>query len=430
MRDTDGLLSRVRARLAVASALEDLQRGAAAGGIVLAVLVAIRATGWWRPDLALIGLAALATLLIFPLIGMFLRRYDRRALASRADRALGLEERVSTSVWVERSGGESPLASLVVEDAADSASHVTGTSLRDAFRARVLRRPLATAAVAVAAAGVLYFVQPPVTAGETPAEKAARLADEDRIADVARRMAEAAKRVKDASKKEKLPDLERVAAEIQRQTETMARTPPRREAALRKLNELSDLARDAARRRAGASKPASDPEAARTNRELAELLKQMSQVGLESLERDLKELQERMDKGADSGSPPSAAELRAMAARVDALRRAMEAAEGAGADELREKLRSIGNEDLLQQIAEQLRQLAAKMDQEGYESLQGQDAGGEAMDLSELSREELEELLQALKDMQSMQELEEMLRQGGGEMSGGRRLRLGGSGGT
>lgn len=430
MPDTDGLLARVRARLAVAGALEDLQRGAAASGVAVALLVAIRALGWWRPDLGLVLLVGLVLLLVIPLAGILARRYDRRALASRADLALGLDERVSTSVWVQVSGGEGALAPLVIEDAAQRASGIRAADLRHAFRPRVLRRPLTTAVVAFAAAGLLYLVQPTVTAGETAAEKAARLADEDRIADVARRMAEASKRVSEAAKKETLPDLERVSAEIQRQTEAMARTPPRREAALRRLNELSDLAREAARNRAGMSKPVSDPEAARTSRELAELLKQMSQAGIESLERDLADLQKRLEKGAEGGQGPSAEELRALAARVDALRRAMEAAEGAGADDLKEKLRSIGNEDLLQKIAERLREIAAKLDQgEGYEGLQSE-GGGEAMDLSEMSREELEELLKSLEEMAAMEDLAEMLRRGGGEMSGGRKLRLGGSGGT
>jgi len=244
-------------------------------------------------------------------------------------------------------------------------------------------------------------------------------------------MAEAAKRVKAASEQEKLPELERVAAEIQRQAEAMARTPPQREAALRKLNELSDLARDAARRRAGLEKPTSDPEAARTSRELAELLKQMNQIGLESIERDLADLQQRLDEGGAADSPPSADELRALASRVDALRRAMEAAKGLGAEELRAKLRSLGNEDLLEKIAQRLRELAARMEQEpGYEGLQGSEGDAEGMDLSELSREELEELLNSLDEMAGMEDLAEMLRNGGGEMSGGRKLRFGGSGGT
>ena len=430
MPETDGLLTRVRARLAVASALEDVQRGAAASAVAVALLFAVRAIGWWRPDLAIVALAALGILLLFPLVGILVRRYDRGALAARADRALGLAERVSTSVWVERSGGESPLAPLVVEDASRKASGVSGQALRDAFRPRLLRRDLTTAAVALIAAGALYFVQPPVTAGETPVEKAARLADEDRIADVARRMAEAAKRVKEAAKDQNKVDLEKVANEMQRQAEVMARTPPRREVALRKLNELSDLARDAARRRAGLSKPTSDPEAAKTNKALAELLKQMSDAGLENLAQELADLQKRLEESAESGAQPSADDLRAMAARVDALRRAMENADGMGAEDLKEKLRSLGNEDLLAKIAERLRELAARMEQgEGYEGLQGSESG-EAMDMTELSREELEELLKALEEMGEMQELSEMMRNGGGEMSGGRKLRLGGAGGT
>ncbi len=392
MHDTDGLLTRVRARLALAGALEDLQRGSAAGGVLIALGIAFRATGWWRPELLHIALAGFAATLLVPLFGVLIRRYDRRALAARADRALGLQERVSTSVWAQsvwaksEDGTAGPMAPLVVADAAASASHVTRDALRRAFRPRVLRRHLTTACVALVVAGGLYLVQPPIQAGETPAEKAARLADEDRIADVSRRMAEAAKRVKEAAQERNEVELERVALQVQRQAEAMARTPPRREVALRKLNELSDLARDAARRRAGLKKKTSDPEAAKTNRQLAELLRQMSKTGLESIDRQLKELQERLDKAAENGDEPSPDDLRDMASRME---------QG-----------------------------------EGYEDLQGEGGDSESMDLSQLSREELQELLDALDEMAGMEDLADMLRQGGGEMSGGRKLRLGGSGGT
>jgi len=432
LQDTNGLLTRVRSRLAWAGVLEDLQRGAAGGAILLAVGAALRVTGWWRPEVIHVVVAAFAATLVVPLVGIVMRRYDRRALAARADRALGLQERVSTSVWAQneaRTAG--PLAPLVVEDAAARASSVTGTALRDAFRPRVLRRHLSTATVALVVAGGLYLIQPPIKAGETPAEKVARLADEDRIADVARRMAEAAKRVKEAAKDRDEVDLQRIAQQIQRQSEALARTPPKRQAALRKLNELSDLARDAARRRAGLQKPASAPEAAKTNRQLAELLKHMADMKLESLDRELSELQKRLDDARENGEQPSPDDLRDMASRLDALRKAMEAAEGMGAEKLREQLRSIGNEDLLQQLAERMRELAARLEQDpDYEGLQGEQGDGDAMDLSQLSREELQDLLDALDEMAGMEDLADMLREGGGEMSGGRRLRLGGAGGT
>jgi hypothetical protein len=437
MHDTDGLLTRVRARLALAGALEDLQRGAAAGGVLIALGIAFRFAGIWitalfRPETLHILVAGFAVTLIVPLGGVLMRRYDRRALAARADLALGLQERVSTSVWAEKDARHAgPLAGLVVEDAAASASQVTSDALRRAFRPRLLRRDLATAGVALSVAFGLYLFQPPIQAGETEAEKISRLRDADRVADVSRRMAEQAKNVKEAAKARNEVDLDRVAQEIAKQTEAMARTPPRREAALRKLNELSDLARDAARKRAGLAKPATAPEAARTSRELAELLKQMNQIGLESLDKQLSELQKRLDAAAESGQQPSPEDLRDMAKRLDAIRKSMEAAEAMGAENLREKLQSIGNEDLLQKLAERMRELAARMEQDpGYQGLQSEAGDEESMDLSELSREELQELLDALDEMAGMEDLADMLREGGGEMSGGRKLRLGGSGGT
>ena len=168
---------------------------------------------------------------------------------------------------------------------------------------------------------------------------------------------------------------------------------------------------------------------AKASKALAELLKQMSQAGIESLQKNLAELQKRLDAGEKGESPPSAEEMRAMANRLDALRRAMEQADALGMQEMRDLLASLGNEDLLEQIAQRMREIASKLDSAGYEGLESGEMG-ESFDLSELTREELEELLKQLDELAAMEDLARMLQQGGGESAGGRRLRLGGSGGT
>ncbi len=429
MSGTDGLLARVRTRLVLAGAAEDLQRGAAAGAVAGALALGLRALGAWHPTTAEVALGAGALALGFPLVGLVLRRRDRPALAAQADVALGLAERLSTAVWSERAGAEAgPLAAEARADAARRADAVGTSALARAFRPRPLRRELTVAAVALAVAVGAHFVQPAATAAESDSERAARLADANRVADVARRMAEAAKRFEEQAKERKQTELANLAATVQQAAAELARNPAPREAALRKLSELSDLARDAARRRAGAQNVASTPEAAKAGRELAELLKLMADSGIENLSRDVAKMQEELAKASESGSGPSSEDLRSLANRIDALRQAAERAKGLGSEELQEKLRSFGNEDLLEQIAQRLRELAAKMDQQGYGGLQGE--GGEPLDLGSMSREELEELLKQLDELSRMEDLEQMLRQGGGEMSGGRRLRLGGSGGT
>src|SRR5262249_54862304 len=106
--------------------------------------------------------------------------------------------------------------------------------------------------------------------------------------------------------------------------------------------------------------------------------------------------------------------------------------EGADAEKLLAKMRSIGNEELLAKIAERMRQIAARLDRgESYENLENEaQQPGEAQDLSQMSEEELKELLSQLDQMAAMKDLEEMLRQAGGEMAGGRKMRIEGAGGT
>ena len=72
--------------------------------------------------------------------------------------------------------------------------------------------------------------------------------------------------------------------------------------------------------------------------------------------------------------------------------------------------------------------LAADRKAGDYSDLQGEDAPD--LDTSEMSEEELEDLLKQLDELAGMKDLEKMLRDGGGELRGGRKLRLGGSGGT
>ena len=118
-----------------------------------------------------------------------------------------------------------------------------------------------------------------------------------------------------------------------------------------------------------------------------------------------------------------------MANRLDALRKAMDQAEALGMEDMRDLLASIGNEDILEQIAERMREIASKLEAGGYEGLESADMG-EMLDLSQMSREELEELLQQLDELAAMEDLARMLQQGGGEAAGGRKLRIGLPGGT
>ncbi len=429
MTGTSRLLALVRFRWRLAALAEDLQTGLAVGAaLALAVLVARRIAlpdvdPWIAAQAAALGLFGAA------LAGFLRRRATDRALAAVADERLGLRERVSTALWCAGATGE-PLGDLVVADAEAVAGRVRATDVGRAFRPRFLRRPLAAAGAALAGVAAMLLWQPAAQALESSEQRAARLADENRVAEVARALRDQAKKVEEDAAKEKKDALRTTAAEIRRRTDEMRREPPARETALQQLNQLADAARDAARKRAGMKEAAATPEAAEQDKALSELLKNLSQAGLESLQRDLKALEDRMkETGGASDSKPSAEDVLALANRVDALRKALERAAASGASPLAEKLRSIGNEDLLEKISERLRELASKRQSRDYEGLQSE-SDEEGTSLSEMSREELEELLRELEEMKSLDELSEMLRQAGAQVRGGRRIRLGGSGGT
>ncbi len=429
------LLGKVRRRMTLRAAVEECQVGAAAGALVAFAVLGLARLGVEEIDPLWALPSGVAVALGWVAVRLVLRRPAARRVAAVADERLGLAERLSTALWVESAAPAEAavLGALVAQDAAQAAAAVSRQTISRAFRPQLRPRPLAVFGAGVALCAGLLLWQPVAEAVETESQRAARLADENRIADVARRLREAAKRVEEAARERKEETLERTAAEVKKRTDEMVRKPPPRETALKRLNELSDLAREAARKTAGMREAADAQEATQEDRELQELLRDLAAAGLDSLQRDLAELEKRLKESAAGGSeaPPSPEEIRALANRIDALRRAMEraAAEG-GAERLAERLRTLGNEDVLAKIAQRLRELAARAGQggEGYEGLQGE--AGEDLDLSTMSREELEQLLRDLDELAGMEDLAEAMRQGGGEIRGGRKLRLGGAGGT
>jgi hypothetical protein len=434
MSTTRSLISRVRTRWALAGAIEDLEVGAVWGAGAAAVTLATTrflvdgVSPWWSAGVGV------ATALSVPLVHLALHRRDERTVAAAADERLGLAERVSTAMWVERNAGAAAdFGPLVVADAEAIAARVRPEAIAKAFRPRVLRRPLiGAAALAAVCAGILLIGGTADAVVESKSQRDSRLRDAERLAEVARKVQEAAKRVEENAAQRKETDLAKVAGEIQRRTDPLTRAPsPPREEALKQLNALADLAREQARRAAGMREAADPQEAERGDKALEELLAGMSKAGLESLKKDLSELEKRLKNGEKGEKGPSAEDVRKIANRLDALRKAMEQAAGdADSAKLLQKLRSVGNEAMLAKIAERMRQIAARMDRgEDYSDLQ-QASDGEETDLSEMSEEELQQLLDDLDELAGMKDLEEMMRQAGSEMRGGRKLRLGGSGGT
>lgn len=427
MSGTRRLLTRVRSRLALRRLVEDLQVSGAAAGVLAASVLGARALRLHDLEWTWAAWAAAVVLLAWPLARMVLRRPTDAEVAALADHELGLEERVSTALWCERSPADerSPLAHLVEQDASSVAGTVPAGALRHAFRPKLRRRPAAVAAVAVLCAAGLAFVVPEATARETPAQRLARLEDEERIARVARQLQEAAKRVEEVARQEELAILAETASAVHHEAEKMVASPPNRSEALTRLNELRDLAEANARKAAGMESPPEAKDAREMNKALSKMLQDLAQAGLETLQEDLDELEERLSSASEDGKDnPTAEDVRQLANRIDALRRALEQAAGTeGARRLEERLRSVGNEDLLEKISQRMREIASRMEQNpGYQGLDGGE--GESMNLNQLSREELEQLLKDLEEMAAMDDLSRMLQQGGQAMNGSRRLRL------
>lgn len=430
MKDTRSLLRNVGLRLRLRDLLEDLQHSAAASACVLLVGCGLDASGLVEVPFPWTAGAALSTLVGWPLIAAVLRPRTGRQVAAEADQALGLAERLSTALWCEsddRSAG--PLSALVVQDARATASAIDARQLRGAFRPAVHRRPLGLAGIALLLAfGTTFLETGSASAGEgeTETERVARLADETRIARVMQKLEEASERVEKQATTDGKVTVAGAAQRVRKVARSMRLAPPTPEEALRKLDELAGETRKAGRRAASVKDPEDAPEAAAQDRALREMLRQMAKAGMESLQEDLRELEKRLEEGEKGENPPSAEELRSMADRIQALREAMkQAGDEAGAEAMAEQLRSIGNEDLMQEIAQRLQEMAAKLDQGAdYEQLQSE-LGEQPLDMNEMTREELQELLDQLDQLQQMEDLAEMLSQGGREMAGGKRLRIG-----
>lgn len=435
MSNTRKLLVRVRSRLALVGALENAQRGIAWGAGTALVAYAADRLGWIAPGPALCALAGLMVVIAFAGTGLFAARRNDAAAAAAADERLGLAERVSTALWIERAhpSEAASMAPLVAADAESAAARVSSSALSSAFRPRLMRRPLMAAGVLVAlfVATALFVGGPAAAIVETEAEHAARLADANRLAEVTAKVRAELKRVEEEAKKKKETELATLSGEIHRRAEPLTRAPaPPRAEALKQLNSLADLAAEQARRAAG-MKDQGQLEVSKADKALEELLSEMTKSDLGSLKKDLADLEHALKDKKGGGERPSADDVRDMANRLDALRRAMDAANAAGAGDLAQRLASAARRELLSKIAERMREIAARLDRgENADDLVDQ-AGDDADDaLSDLSEEELKDLLDKLDELKDMKDLEDMLRKANADMRGGPKLRLDGTGGT
>jgi hypothetical protein len=434
MTKTRTLLAKVRSRLALVAAVENAQRGLAWGAGTALVALAADRLGWIGPGALACALGGLLIAIAFAGTGLLGIRRDDATTAAAADERLGLRERVSTALWIERAhpGEAASMAPLVAADAEAVAARVSTSALSSAFRPRLMRRPLAAAGVLALLFGATIFVGGPAAAVvETEAEHAARMADANRLAEVTVKVRAELKRVEAEAAAKKQTELATLSGEMHRRAEPLTRAPsPPRAEALKQLNSLADLAAEQARRAAG-MKDKGTLEANQSDKALEELLEQFHDAGLETLKSDLAELERTLKDAKGKGERPSSQDIRDMASRLDALRRAMDAADAAGASDVSQRLADAARRELLSKIAERLREIAARLDRgESADDLMGED-GDEGEDpLADMTEEELQELLDRLDELASMKDLEEMLRKANGELRGGSKLRFDKQGGT
>ncbi len=433
MSNTRSLLARVRSRIAVASALENAQRGLAWGAGTALVALAADRLGWIGPGPALCALGGLMVAIAFAGTGLLRARGNDAVTAAAADERLGLAERVSTALWLERAhpAEAAAMAPLIAADAESIAARVSSAAVAKAFQPRMMRRPLLVAGVlAVIFCGTIFLGGPAAAIVETDAERTARLADANRLAEVTVKVRAELKRVQDEAAAKKQTELAALTGEMHRRAEPLTRAPsPPRADALKQLNSLADLAAEQARRAAG-MKDKGSMEASQADKALAELLEQMNKSGIDTLKSDLAELERALKDAKKGGERPSAEDMRDMANRLDALRRAMDAANSAGAEDVAQRLANAARAELLSKIAERLREIAARLDRgENADDLMAEEGDGEDP-LAGLSEEELKQLLERLDELASMKDLEDMLRKANGELRGGAKFRPEGSGGS
>ncbi len=432
MKSTDRLLDRVRSRLALVGAVQDLQWGAAAGAVAALIVLGIGALGVEAVHAVYAPITGLIVLLAFPLGGLFLRRRDADRLATLADEHLGLRERLSTARWIDRSKAEGthpggPMDHLVREDADAVAANIAPEAVTQAFRPHLMRRPIAIAAVGLIACLGLSMWQPAAEALETADQKTTRLAEENRVAEIARRVREAAREVERRGEARDAQIVIDAARTVEAEASEMIKRPPGRKTALKKLSDVGERMRAEARDVAGLAPAKSTLDALKMDEELLNALDDLAKSGVGSLQKDLKMLEERLRDGGEEGAP-SESEMREMAERVDTLRRMLDEMQDgslAGSD-LMEKLQSLANQETLEKIAQKLREIAAKLERDGYESMQAQTGDMPPFDLNSLTPEELEALLKQLEELAAMENLAEMLREAAQSAANGRKFRFDG----
>jgi len=420
-RGIESRLASLRGRRAASRAVEDLQAGLAAGAL-LALLLGLARWGNLLPvGPGAAAAAALCVALLFPAVGVLLRRTSARRVANLVDERLGLAERVSTALSLGTGESAAPfLGALVLEDASRSLDAVPAPALRRAFRPRLAPKPLWAGAGAALLAVAAFQADPVQRTEEKPKDLAAANRDKEEKKDAAkaaRKLLEEARKVEDTADP-KHAALKAVAAEMRRQSEELLRKNPPKPEAMAAFQRMGEMARERQELLAGLDPKAlkemkASGEMGKMDPALEKLLAKLAGADLKGLNEALAAL-DRDLKGLEGAGEWTPEKLAALKDRIDALAEALKK-DGAGLEgreALKKALGLLGDPALLKELSERMAKLMQTLREQGWEGCKntaglnkdgmGDFDPGEPVTLTD---EQLQAMIERLKELQELADL-------------------------
>ncbi|QEH36769.1 hypothetical protein OJF2_53540 [Aquisphaera giovannonii] len=331
---------------------------------------------------------------------------SRLDAAVAIDRAFHLNERLSTALTLPAELRDTPAGRALM---ADARRKVQALDVTSPFGLRLPRRAWVVLIPAALAVGTLFL---PAWAQRSAVAKTDAQADGKRLAKQTEALTEKISTQRQAIDKDKFPEAEKLLAQIQKQAEDMAKAPPaQKDKLLVQMNKLSDALKER-------QKQLGSPD--QVNRQLQQL-KEMGENGpadqlakdlargdFKKAEEQIKQLQEKLQKGEMTQAEKKALEqqlgemakkLSEAANMAERKKQLDEALKNGGLskeqyDKEMEKLKQQGKG------LQQLSQMASKLGQ-AQEALKRGDMKQAAESLG-MTQQQLESMAKQLEEMQAL----------------------------
>ena len=300
------------------------------------------------------------------------RQVDMEYAAKRIDGEFALHERVSSALAVARSG--EPMLPALVIDAEQHAQRVNSSRFRFRPPSQLKLLPAPMLALAIG----LWAVPPMDIFGREQREAKAK-AEREEVEEQARHMAIKARQLIDRAQKDKLPDIKKLALEMQKLAQSLEKAPKTKQQAMVKMSKLADEVRKQREKLARAQK--------------FKGLRPDKSAGLEKKTQELERSRAAMQKLTDAlrrGEFGEAAD--ALKELTDKLRNgeiSQEEAKKLG-EALKELAKNLPAGDQLTQSLDQLGDQLASQDAKAFE---------EAMEQMQLTQEQMEEMQKLMQEM-------------------------------